>query len=148
MRWTVAVVAAALVAKDVVGAPRINVMSLVDLLPAWLVDAGYEAVARGLHVGIAVAAGLMLATAFAMAAILSGRSSADRGSRAVQFLTPTLNAASAPVEASSGTNGLDGGLSACERFSTCPLASGGRRRAEIPATALRSPAGPARVRLD
>jgi hypothetical protein len=70
MRWTVAVIAAALVAKDVAGAPRINVMSLVDLLPGWLVDAGYEAVARGLHVGIAVAAGLMLATALTMAAVL------------------------------------------------------------------------------
>jgi hypothetical protein len=143
MRWTVTVVAAALVAKDVAGAPRITVMSLVDLLPGWLVDAAYEAVARGLHVWIAAAAGLMLATAFAMAAILRGGPCPDRRPRAVQFLTPTLNASSGPAEASSGTNGLDGGLSACERFLTCPPASGGRRRAEIPATALRSPAGQA-----
>jgi hypothetical protein len=72
MRWTVGLIAAALVAKDAAGAPRLRepLLSLVDLLPDWLVDAGYEAIARGLHVGIAVAAAVMLATALALAAAL------------------------------------------------------------------------------
>jgi hypothetical protein len=72
MRWTVALIAAGLVAKDVAGAPRIRdpLMSLVDLLPGWLVDAAYEAIARGLHVGIAAAAALLLATALVLAAAL------------------------------------------------------------------------------
>jgi hypothetical protein len=116
--------------------------ALIDLLPGWLVEAGYEAIARGLHAGIAVGA-LMLATALAMAALLRSCPSADPERGPVHFLTPGLNATRRPAEASRDAEASDGSLSAHERFSGCPRASTRRSRAEMPATALRSPAGPA-----
>jgi hypothetical protein len=145
LRWPVAVIAAALVAKDVAGAPRIRdpLTSLVELLPAWALDAAYEAAARGLHVAVAGAGALMLVTALVMAAILQGCRSPDRDGPAVHFLTPRLNTAHGRVEASGDAQGSDGGLSAREHFSPCPRAAGRRRGAEMPAPALRSPAGPA-----
>ena len=137
-------IAAALIALDVAGVPRIRdpFMSLVDLLPGWLVDAGYEAIARDLHLALGAAAALMLAAAAAMVVILRNCPSPDSNPRRVHFLTARLNATRGPVEASRNAEDTDV-LSACERFSVCPHASSRRRRAELPATALRSPAGPA-----
>jgi hypothetical protein len=101
VRWTVPLIAGALVAKDVAGAPRIRdpLMSLVDLLPGWLVDAGYEAIARGLHIGIAAAAALMLATSLAVAVALRRRphdigQHADPAHRFAHAATPRCSAES------------------------------------------------------
>jgi hypothetical protein len=139
MRWTVALIAAALVARDAAGTPRIRdpLMSLVDLLPAWALDAAFEAAARGLHVAVAAAGALMLVTALAMAAVLRHCPSPDSEEPLVDFLTPGLNPPSRPAEASRDGEGSDDGLSAREPYSSCPLAAPRRRKAEIPAPALR-----------
>jgi hypothetical protein len=145
MRWTVPLLAVALVVEEVVAGPRIRKPfgSLVDVLPAWAVDLAYEAMARGLHVAVAATGALMLATALAMAAILRHRPPADRERPDVQFRTRGLNSPLGATETSRDAEGSDGGRSARERLAINPCAAGRRRTAEIPAAALRSPAGPA-----
>jgi hypothetical protein len=128
----VAAIALALLIENALTGPALRdpAATLLDLLPDGVVEAAYEAIARGLHLAAAAVAVVLLVTAVVMMAASRYRQFSNTGAQALHARADMV------CDADRGWR-----MSACEPFHSLPHRAGMRRSAEIRGAALHSGPG-------